>query len=168
MEGFTQKQNTSDVWKIRKPPCHWVRPKEKRRNQNKACALGRELWRWKATCMWEDSSPSQKLDWIEIGIWEPTKGESSNWFVEGKMESSLHREWAHPLRFLSNLRYSTVGEGGCWTVKLRFWSSVPGKGSELCTIIGRCMRKEAGPPQKLLSLWELLYNRTSAKVRQGV
>ena len=47
-------------------------------------------------------------------------GEHSNWFVEGKMESSLHREWAHPLRFLSNLRYSTVGEGGCWTVKLRF------------------------------------------------
>lgn len=118
---------------IRKLPCNWVRPKEKRRNQDKACALGRELWRWKATCMWEGSSPSQKLDWIEIGMWEPTKGESSNWFVEGKMESDLHRELAHPLCFLSSLTYSTVGEGGYWMVTLRFWNSVPGKGSELCT-----------------------------------
>ena len=58
-------------------------------------------------------------DWTEQKL-QNLGGEHSNWFVEGKMESDLHRELAHPLCFLSSLTYSTVGEGGYWMVTLRF------------------------------------------------
>ena len=105
--------------KTRKPPHNWVGRKEK---ETEGIRIGPVCWGGtceggKVPTPWEGSSLAEKLDWTE-GEFSSLKQESSNWFVEGKMETNLNRG-SHQYTALPKLRYTSVSEGGSRILKLR-------------------------------------------------
>ena len=78
--------------KTSNPPHNWVAQKEKEKEaiwvgpapQGESCE-GENV-----PAPWEGSSPAERLGWME-GELQSLRGESSNQFVEGKMESNMHK-----------------------------------------------------------------------------
>lgn len=74
----------------------WTKGKRKkeRKDRDRACNPGRELWRRKGSC-----TLGRPLSGREIGLYRELwslGGEWNKWFVEGKTKNDLHRSLAPP------------------------------------------------------------------------
>ena len=141
--------------RARKPPCNWVGQKEKRESKELGQGLHSREGAVEERFLHPGKSPHGQGDQPGWSGHQSLRGECSNQFAGGKMESDLQGSgYHHPT--LPSLRRPSAGVGRGWVLKLRLQRSDPGKGSRLAAWR---QHDEAG-------VWQLSMHKKEAWARQ--